>query len=121
MLPSWRKPKFFAWGHRTGGNNCTKADAARALAGAWEQITEETPYLGMNNKFDLDVAETHFGLQFPDWRLNHDVMYLLFLKDPHARELKLKPSAEKYLGLPPDEQDAVKDWVLTHKKQLEKD
>lgn len=121
MLPSWRKPKFFAWGHRTGGNNCTKADAKRALEGAWEAISEETPYLGMNNKFDLDVAETHFGLRFPDWRRNHDVMYLLFLKDPHARELKLKPSAEKYLGLPPDEQDAVKDWVLSHKKQLEKD
>ena len=46
-------------------------------------------------------------------------MFLLFLDDPHQRELGLKPSADRLLGMAPEEQDAVKDWILTHKKELE--
>lgn len=120
-LPGMRTPKFMAWGHRTGGNNCSKEDAARVLADAYKQASEATPLLCHNAKFDLDVAEAHFGLALPDWRLFHDTMFLLFLDDPHQRSLGLKQSAERIFDLPPDERDEVKDWILAHKKQLEQD
>jgi DNA polymerase I-like protein with 3'-5' exonuclease and polymerase domains len=74
------------------------------------------PLLFHNAKFDLDVAETHLGLPVPPWHLFHDTLFLLFLADPHARTLSLKPAAEKWLGLPPSERDAVRDWVLAHVK-----
>jgi DNA polymerase-1 len=41
-------------------------------------------------------------------------MFLLFLDDPLAPSLSLKPSAERLLGLPPSEQDAVRDWLISH-------
>lgn len=118
-LPSWKQPKFYAWGHLTGGNNCSREDAARALQAAYAQVSEAAPLLCHNGKFDLDVAEVAFGLQLPDWRCVQDTMFLLFLVDPHQRELGLKPSADRLLGMKPEERDAVKDWLLTHKKVLE--
>lgn len=120
-MPGWRKPEFYAWGHLTGGNNCSLKDAKNVLVKAYKEITEATPLLCHNFKFDADVAEEYFGLILPPWHNFHDTMFLLFLSDPHQRSLSLKPSAERILGLPPDERDAVKDWILTHKRQLEQD
>jgi len=118
-VPGWRAPRFFAWGHRTGGNNCTKEDARRILTETYAAASEYHPIVCHNEKFDLDVSYEHFGLAVPDWRLCHDTMFLLFLDDPHQRELGLKPSSERLLGMPPEEQDVVKAWVLAHKKTLE--
>lgn len=42
-------------------------------------------------------------------------MFLLFLADPHSPNLKLKPASERILGMPPDEQDEVRDWLIAHK------
>jgi DNA polymerase-1 len=70
--------------------------------------------LFQNGKFDVDVAEIHFGLKPPVWNKIHDTLFLLFLDDPHQQELGLKPSATRLLGLLPDEQDAVMDWLLKH-------
>lgn len=120
-LPGERIPKFYAWGHKTGGNNCSLEDAKAALQQAYKQVSQETPLLCHNSKFDVDVAEAHFGLPIPDWRCWHDTMFLLFLQDPHQRSLGLKQSAERILGLAPEERDDVKDWILAHKKQLEQD
>jgi DNA polymerase I-like protein with 3'-5' exonuclease and polymerase domains len=120
-LPGQRAPTFMAWGHKTGGNNCSLVDATDMLRGVWGHISDKTPLLCHNFKFDADVAEVHFGLKMPDWRCWHDTMFLLFLSDPHQRSLGLKPSAERLLGLAPEEKDAVKDWILEHKKQLEVD
>ena len=39
-------------------------------------------------------------------------MFLLFLDDPNQTELGLKPAAERLLGLPPEEQDAVGEWLI---------
>ena len=119
LMPTWRKPKFYAWGHLTGGNNCSKADAARVLKTAYSSVSTKTPLLCHNAKFDMDVAEEAFQLPLPPWHDFHDTMFLLFLQDPHQRELGLKPSSERLLGMPPDEQDAVKNWLLEHKAQLE--
>lgn len=121
QLPTWKKSRFYAWGHKTGGNNCSREDAAAALRSAYAAVSLRNPLLCHNAKFDLDVAEVHFGLVPPPWDRWDDTMFLLFLQDPHQRELGLKPSSERLLGLPPEEQDAVKDWILTHKRQLEQD
>ena len=67
-----------------------------------------------NAPFDLSVARHWFNIPWPSWDQIHDTMYLVYLKDPYARTYGLKPSAERYLNLPPEEQDAVKDWVLAN-------
>jgi DNA polymerase-1 len=43
-----------------------------------------------------------------------DTLFLVFLLDPYASH-GLKPSAERYLGWKPAEQDAVRDWLVAHK------
>lgn len=105
-----QKAHYYAWGHPTD-NNCCYSDAAEALAKAYQH---KDGILFQNAKFDVDVAEVHFGLPIPAWDKVHDTMFLLFLDDPHQMELGLKPSAERLLGLPADEQDAVGEWLLEH-------
>ena len=41
-------------------------------------------------------------------------MYLLFLYDPHAPTISLKPSAERLLGIAPEEQDKMVAWILAN-------
>jgi len=72
------------------------------------------PTLFHNAPFDLSVAAGHLHSTWPSWELIHDTMYLVYLNDPYARSFALKDSAERYLGVPPDEQQAVKDWVLAN-------
>lgn len=100
--------KYYAFGHPTE-NNCCYSDAHQALmdAYAWKD-----GLLFQNAKFDVDVAEAHFGLPVPEWQRIHDTMFLLFLDDPNQTELGLKPAAERLLGLPPEEQDAVGEWLI---------
>lgn len=110
-----KKSKYFAWGHPEG-NNCTQKDAVNALKTIWRP---GKGILFFNGKFDVDVAETHLGLPRLPALDMHDAMFMMFLRDPHSRELGLKPLAERYLGAPPDEQDELKAWVMAHKKELE--
>jgi DNA polymerase-1 len=109
--PSDRRSQYFAWGHPTG-NNCDFGKAKQVLRDAW---TSGQPLLFHNAKFDVDVAETHMGMPRIDWRLIHDTLYLLFLHDPHATSLSLKPAAERLLGMAPEECDAVRDWLVDQK------
>lgn len=104
-----KKSRYYAWGHVTGGNNCTIEAAKAALRNVW--LTPDG-LLFQNGKFDIDIAETHFGLKPPSWERYHDTMFLLFLDDPNQRELGLKPAAARLLGLPPEERDAVADWLV---------
>jgi DNA polymerase I-like protein with 3'-5' exonuclease and polymerase domains len=67
-----------------------------------------------NAMFDLDVAECSWELPLPDWRKFHDSMFLIFLDDPHSDSLGLKQSAERLLGIKPEEQDLMKDWILAN-------
>lgn len=105
-----RKSKYFAWGHPTG-NNCCWSDAAAELAKAWDH---KDGLLFQNGKFDVDVAEAHFGLAVPNWERIHDTLFLLFLDDPHQIELGLKPAANRLLGWPAEEQDAVGEWLIAN-------
>lgn len=113
--PQDKKPKYYAWGHPTG-NNCTFKEAQKALREVWNS---KLPLLFHHAKFDVDVAQTHMGMKDVKWDKVHDTTYLLFLNDPHAMSLALKPSAHKLLGMKPEEQDEVKEWVLEHKKEIE--
>lgn len=121
LLPRERKPRFFAWGHLTGRNNCSVADAKRVLTQVRKDVSDENPLIAFNAKFDFDVAREHFGIELPPWHQFHDPMFLLFLDDPHQKELGLKPAAERLLGMPRAERDEVEAWVMEHKKQLEAD
>lgn len=103
--------RYYGWGHPTN-NNCTYEDARRELATAWlsgEQL------IFHNSKFDISVAIEHMGLDWPEGRFD-DTMYLLYLYNPIAVTLSLKPNAEALLGLPPTEQDAVRDWLIRNQK-----
>jgi DNA polymerase-1 len=109
-VKKWGKPaKFFAWGHV--GYECP-AEKTKAIAALSEAYANPDGILFHNMKFDIDVAEVHLGLKPPTWDKCHDTMFLLFLDDPHQRKLDLKASAERLLGMAPDERDAVADWLV---------
>lgn len=107
------EPTYLAWGHPTE-NNCTWYDAARYL----ERLRDSgEPLLFHNEGFDISVWSKYFWNQgfdsaTTDWNRFHDTTYLLFLADPYAPTYSLKPSADRYLGMPPEEQDAVRDWIV---------
>lgn len=108
MDPKGKKSRYYAWGHPTE-NNCTFEEARAALADVWNG---QEPMLFHNAKFDVDVAQTHMGMAEVSWERIHDTQYLLFLRDPHALTLSLKPSAAAILEMPPEEQEAVRDWLV---------
>lgn len=114
MGPGATHSKYYAWGHPTK-NNCTFERAQKVLQDVWNS---SKPLLFHNAKFDIDVAQTHMGCGPLPWERIHDSMLLLFLVDPHSITLALKPAAEKWLGMPPVEQDAVKNWLLDHQGSL---
>lgn len=110
--PKDKTAKYFAWGHPSE-NNCTKKEAVEELKKARKC---KLPFLFHNGKFDIDVAETHMDFKNWKWGDVHDTMYLVFLHDPHAESLGLKETAHKVLGMKPDEQKDLKDWVLKNVK-----
>lgn len=103
--------EYMAWGHPTQ-NNCSREEAAAKLTALWHDQT--VALLFHNAKFDLEVARKAFDLRVPEWSRLHDTRLLLYLHNPHARTTALKPSAERLLGLPPEEQDEVRDWILAN-------
>lgn len=101
------KSKYWAWGHPTG-NNCTKEEFKNELLRIWDQ-----PLVTHNGcGFDVPVLEHWFQLPARDPLLTHDTLFLSYLHNPHARELGLKPLAEDWLGMPPEEQRELHDWIL---------
>jgi DNA polymerase I-like protein with 3'-5' exonuclease and polymerase domains len=102
--------EYLAWGHPTG-NNCRWEDARARVLEAFHKHKER---LAHNAPFESAIDRAHFGWHNKDPLNQHDTQYLLFLADPYAFSFSLKPSAHRILGLPPDEQDDVKSWVLTN-------
>ena len=115
MRPGERKSKYYAFSHPVQ-NYCTKAEAGAVLRDCWRAAYREqgAALLFQNANFDLDVAEVHFGLKPPPWYKIHDTLYLIFLQQPHADSYSLKPAAERFLGLKPEERDAVRDWLMVN-------
>lgn len=101
---------YFAWGHPTN-NNCSEDVARRVLSQVWES---REILLFQNAKFDLEVARKWFGLEIPREAWIEDSMFLIFLDNHLAPTFSLKPSAERILGLPPTEQEEVRDWLVAH-------
>lgn len=86
-----------------------------ALVSAWNQ-----PKLFHNGKFDVSVAMVAYGLPFPPALTVNDTQYLIFLEDPHAPSLSLKPSAERILGQAPEEANALADWIIRNVPEAKK-
>lgn len=108
--PAHKCSNYYAWGHPTE-NNCTFEEGRRVLADAWRGAA---PLLFHNGKFDVDVAETHCGMPRLIPEKIHDTLFLLFLDNPHALSLSLKPAAASYLGMPPEERDVLNEWILAN-------
>lgn len=104
-----RRRQYLAWGHPEG-NNSTIAAAAQQLDVYWRNPEVELVF--HHSKFDLDVAETWLKLRPPPWQRCHDTLFLLYLDDPRAPTFALKPSAERLLRLPPEEREAVREWLV---------
>ena len=105
---------YMAWGHPEG-NNCTKEQAAQRIK---DCIWRHSEVLFHNAKFDCGVLEYHMAIdiwKFFDVKNVHDTMFQLFLLDIHEN-ISLKPSAERRLGMPPDEQEDVRDWLMANYK-----
>lgn len=106
-----KKARYLAWAHPTGGNNCTWGEARQALS---EVYDSGRPLVFHNKKFDVDVAEARLGLPRLTRNRYHDTLPMLFLLDPRATTYALKPSSEKLLNMPPQERDAIEDWLMQH-------
>lgn len=106
-----RPSRYYAWGH-TAGNNCTLAEGTAALLACLR--AHGGRYLAHNAPFEAAILKKYFGWWTSDPEKVHDTQYLLFLTDPYAMSFSLKPSAERILGMPPDEQDAVRAWVMAN-------
>ena len=101
---------YWAWGHPTG-NNCYWEDGRRELLLA---LRVDDEIIAHNAPFECAILNKYFNWQPKDPLRVHDTQYLLFLTDPYAFSFALKPSAERVLGMAPEEQDAVKAWVLAN-------
>lgn len=108
IKPWGKKAHYYSFGHPTG-NNCNEAAAKAACAVAYKNADG---ILFQNSKFDIDCIEVQWNLKVPAWSHMHDTMFMLYLDDPHAKELGLKPAAERLLGMAPEERDAVCDWLV---------
>jgi DNA polymerase I-like protein with 3'-5' exonuclease and polymerase domains len=98
---------YLAWGHPIQ-NNCKVQDAINY---AKEVIENEDNELVFHNApFDCSIFEEKFNIKIP-WERVHDTMLQAFLLDPYG-ELSLKPLADKYLGMPPTEQDMLEAWIV---------
>ena len=100
--------ELMAWGHESGGNNCTEKEAR----GRYKRARDSKyPIVFQNGMFDQDVAEIHWDIPLLPTDRYHDTLFLIFLDNPHADGLGLKPSAERLLGIKPEEQDLMYDWI----------
>lgn len=108
---SGKDSRYYAWGHPTG-NNCTKRQASRHLKKAWDSGVE---LVFQNGKFDMAVLMEFFPEVTQEWgdplRI-HDTMFLIFMDDPHQTSFSLKPAAWRILGMPPEEQEEVRQWLV---------
>ncbi len=105
------EPKYYAWGHPVQ-NNCTEATAVRVLTDVLSNPDDE--FIFHNAPFDCAILDERLGITVP-WDRVHDTMVLAFLQDPFG-ELSLKPLATQWLQMPPNERDAVKDWLIANGK-----
>lgn len=103
--------KFLAWGHPCE-NNCVSLDAYKLLLEWWND--PRVTMLFHNAKFELEVTYHHFGLPMLPYNRYEDSMVIAYLHDPREVNLELKKLADKYLNMPPNEQEELRDWIIAN-------
>lgn len=117
-----KKGVYLGWGHHDSKNR--DRNYAKACEILNSGIDKKDQFLFHNAKFDCSVAEHHMGVKFSSVPATnvHDTLFSIFLHDPYAASFSLKPSAERILGLAPEEQTDLRNWILAHVPQAtEKD
>lgn len=116
---SWGHPEFAVGDPRypAGSTNSTNYGFAHEYLTKLKE--SEKDLLFHNAPFDISVWNHYFcnariSWLNSGWRRIHDTMYLVFLADPYAATFALKPSAERYLSLAPDEQSTLHDWIVRY-------
>ncbi len=99
---------YLSWGHPSG-NDETEENAKALVRRLFND--KDNQFVFHNAPFDCSIIEEKWDIQVP-WDRVHDTMLMAFLHDPYG-ELGLKPLAERYLGMPPTERDAVRDWLVS--------
>lgn len=107
---------YWAWGHPVG-NNCTEAEGMGYL---YRVLKHDAEWLAHNAPFEAAVLRKWWKVRKGNPLDFHDTQYLLFLTDPYAFSFSLKPSAERVLGWAPEEQEAVRDWLIKHQPMRHK-
>lgn len=105
---------YYAWGHLTN-NNCTFEEGAKALREAWSYPHGICFH---NLGFDVPVAEHYFKVPRLPVEQYHDTKILAFLLRPDDAAHGLKDLAADLLHMPPEEQDAVAEWLESNAKRL---
>lgn len=111
IIPGY-DPGYLHW--RTDKATCRWSEAADFID---RILNSGDDLLFHNAPFDISVLKAEFPLA--PWHLLkkervHDTMFQLFLADPYAPTLSLKPSAERYLGMAPAERDLLTEWIVSH-------
>jgi len=105
--------KYLAWGHPTGNNTDWPTARAEVLK-FLKEADKHDGWLAHNAAFEAAILRDYFGYIAKDPLKVHDTMFLLFLTNPYAMSFGLKQSAERELGMPPDEQTDLMHWVLSN-------
>jgi DNA polymerase-1 len=77
-----------------------------------QEADKRDGWLAHNAAFEAAILRDYFDYVPKDSLKVHDTMFLLYLTNPYAMSFSLKPSAERELGLPPDEQTDLNNWIL---------
>ncbi len=103
--------KFIAWGHPCE-NNGTAIQFFYLLQKWWGDPS--VIFLFHNSKFELEVTYEFFGLPVLPYNRYEDSMIIAYLHDPREPSLELKKLADKYLNIPPEEQEELRRWIVDH-------
>lgn len=104
--------KYLSWGHPIE-NNCTVEEAKKIISSVFEN--EHNEVVMHNAKFDIRVAMERLGVEIK--AKIHDTMILSFLAYPYEAKLSLKHLASKYLGIPPQAQDDLREWLIENVRE----
>jgi len=81
---------------------------------AWLWALDSDDLLFHNAPFDLSIGLHWLGGEEPKWERVHDTMFILFQQDPYSHSLSLKPSADRLLDLPAQEENDLHNWILAN-------
>jgi len=109
LYPEGGKPIYLAWGHPLN-NNTTRARATKDI----RAFIKSHAIICHNLAFDHDVGEVHLGLPIIGKTEYHDTELLAYLNNPREESLALKRLADTWLDMPPDEQAALRLWIMAN-------